>query len=92
MSSSSLKTCSCGFSTTDPDWFKGHQEETGHTGRQGEDFAPVDISDLTVNDLKQIRLRLERSLSVTGPGAVVSIATMAQIRALDKELADRPPA
>jgi hypothetical protein len=85
-----VRTCSCGFATKDPEWFKGHQEDRGHDREQGEDYAPVDISDLAVDELQQVRLELERSLSVAGPGSAASMAAMAQIRAIDAELATRP--
>ena len=85
-----VRTCSCGFSTNDPEWFRGHQEEHGHDREQGADYTPLDISDLTAGELQRVRFQLERSLLLTGPGLVASMASMAQIRAIDAELATRP--
>jgi hypothetical protein len=87
LSKNRIRTCACGFSTNDLDWFERHQDEHQHDGQQGEDYAPLDIADLADDELKQIRSGLEQSLSM--PGAVASIATMAQIRAIDTELATR---
>jgi hypothetical protein len=90
LAQSPVKTCACGYSTNNRERFEAHQEDRKHEGRQGENFAAEDISELTVDDLREIKLQLERTLSDAGPYSAVGIAIVTQIRAIDTELKVRP--
>jgi hypothetical protein len=51
-----------------------------------------DVSGLTVGELERARRELEASLALARPGSVTSVPIMAQIRAIDAELARQRPA
>lgn len=50
-----------------------------------------DASGLTVGELERARRELEASLALARPGSVTSVPIMAQIRAIDAELARQRP-
>lgn len=50
-----------------------------------------DVSDMTVRELQRARRELEASLALARPGSMTSVPIMAQVRAIDQELAERRP-
>jgi hypothetical protein len=80
--------CSCGFATDDKLWFESHQAQ--HT-LNGQDAArrDHDVSDMTTDELQRARRDLEASLALARPGSVTRVPIMAQVRAIDQELAER---
>jgi hypothetical protein len=50
-----------------------------------------DVSGLTVGELERARRELEASLALARPGSITSVPIMAQIRAIDAELARHRP-
>jgi hypothetical protein len=77
-----IHQCPCGFATDDQLWFESHQAR--HV--LGRDH---DVSGLTGSELARARRDLEASLALARPGSVTSVPIMAQIRAIDAELASR---
>jgi hypothetical protein len=82
------RQCSCGFATDDQLWFESHQAQ--HI-LNGQDAAKRDhdVSGMTTAELRKIRRDLEITLSLARPGSVTTIPVMAQIRAIEAELAGR---
>jgi hypothetical protein len=80
--------CPCGFATDDKLLFESHQAQ--HT-LNGQDAArrDHDVSDMTTGELQRARRGLEASLALSRPGSVTSVPIMAQVRAIDQELAER---
>lgn len=86
----SVHQCPCGFATSDELWFLSHQAR--HILNGGESEAPKrdhDVSDMTVGELERARRDLEASLALSRPGSMTSVPIMAQVRAIDQELAER---
>lgn len=48
-----------------------------------------DVSGLTARELRRARRELEASLALARPGSMTSVPVLAQIRAIDRELAER---
>jgi hypothetical protein len=48
-----------------------------------------DVSDMTVGELQRARRELEANLALARPGSMTSVPIMAQVRAIDQELAER---
>jgi len=74
--------CPCGFATADQLWFESHQAR--HILRRDHD-----VGDLTGSELARARRELEASLALARPGSMTSVPIMAQLRAIDAELASR---
>jgi hypothetical protein len=85
---SSVHQCACGFATDDRLWFESHQAQ--HV-LNGQDAASRDhdVSGMTTAQLRRARRDLKITLSFARPGSVTTIPVMAQIRAIDQELAGR---
>jgi hypothetical protein len=77
-----IHQCPCGFATDDGLWFESHQAQ--HVLKREHD-----VSDLTGSELERARRELEASLALVRPGSMTSVPTMAQIHAIDAELARR---
>jgi hypothetical protein len=77
-----IHQCPCGFATDDHLWFESHQAQ--HVLKREHD-----VSGLTSSELERARRELEASLTLARPGSVASVPIMAQIRAIDTELANR---
>jgi hypothetical protein len=77
-----IHQCPCGFATDDQLWFESHQAQ--HVLKRDHD-----VSDLTGSELERARRELEASLALARPGSMTSVPIMAQLRAIDAELAER---
>ena len=77
-----IHQCPCGFATDDYLWFESHQAQ--HVLKREHD-----VSGLTGSELERARRELEASLALARPGSMTSVPIMAQIRAIDAELASR---
>jgi hypothetical protein len=77
-----IRQCPCGFATDDQLWFESHQAQ--HVLKREHD-----VSEMTTGELQRVRRELEASLALARPGSMTSVPIMAQVRAIDRELADR---
>ena len=77
-----IHQCPCGFATDDQAWFESHQAQ--HVLKREHD-----VSEMTTGELERTRRELEASLALARPGSMTSVPIMAQVRAIDRELADR---
>jgi hypothetical protein len=80
--------CSGGFATDDKLCFESHQAQ--HTlNSQDAARRDHDVSAMTTSELHRARRDLEASFALSRPGSVTSVPIMAQVRAIDQELAER---
>jgi hypothetical protein len=77
-----IRRCPCGFATDDQLWFESHQAQ--HVLKRNHD-----VSEMTTAELERARRELEASLALARPGSTISVPVMAQVRAIDSELAER---
>jgi hypothetical protein len=77
-----IHQCPCGFATDDQLWFTSHQAQ--HVLKRDHD-----VSAMTTGELERARRDLEVILALARPGSMTSVPIMAQVRAIDKELAER---
>lgn len=74
--------CPCGFATDDRLWFESHQAQ--HVLKRDHD-----VSGMTTAELERARRDLMVSLSLAFSGSPVRVSILAQVRAIDAELARR---
>jgi hypothetical protein len=77
-----IHQCRCGFATDDQLWFESHQAR--HILKRDHD-----VSGLTAGELERARRDLRVSLSLAWPGSPVREPILAQMAAIDAELAGR---
>jgi hypothetical protein len=53
---------------------------------------PHDVSSLTTGQLERARRDVQISLALASPGSLVRVPILAEMRAIDAELAERPEA
>ncbi|HEV2260284.1 MAG TPA: hypothetical protein VGS06_44830 [Streptosporangiaceae bacterium] len=77
-----IHQCWCNFATDDELWFESHRAQ--HILKREHD-----VSGLTVGQLERARRDLVVSLSLAFPGSPVRVPILAEISAIDAELAAR---
>jgi hypothetical protein len=77
-----IRQCPCGFATGDQLWFESHQAR--HILKREHD-----VSGLTAGELERARRDLRVSLSLAWPGSPVRQPILAQMAAIDAEIAGR---